>query len=239
MKARRFFLAMAAGCTGIAGFTAAKAADLSPPPPPPPPQVVVVDEDPSCLYGRFDAGFYSHRRPTVTKNGGGAFGGGGGNSATGESMTKSGLIDVGAGCQATENFRIEATLGYRFKSSITDPFGSLDADLSTFTGFANAFWDIVTYNGFTPYLGAGVGFAAHRLSGINAPVGPNSGMNLTLAWNIQAGIAYDISESLKLDVAYRFVDLGTARSGGAPRLNVADLQAHEFKVGLRYKWGSW
>jgi opacity protein-like surface antigen len=48
------------------------------------------------------------------------------------------------------------------------------------------------------------------------------------------GVRYDLSPELKIDVGYRYTDLGSAISGGSVPLDVDDLTANEIKIGLRY-----
>lgn len=234
----KFRIGVLAGASfiGFFGANTGNAADLLPPPPPPQ-YVQVVDEQPSCLYVRGDVGGAFHERPTITKQTA-AFGGGT-TSATDEEIGHKAFIEAGVGCQVTEHMRVEVTGGYRFKSSLTEAFGGLDADLETYTGFVNAFWDITNYNGFTPYLGGGVGVAYHRLTNVVLPAGSANGSRADLAYNLTAGVSYDLTNNLKLDVAYRFTDLGFARSKGADPLTVDDLQSHEIKVGVRYQFGAW
>ena len=56
-----------------------------------------------------------------------------------------------------------------------------------------------------------------------------------------AGVAYQLSERAILDIGYRYIDLGSVRSGSdavLARLEVDDMRAHEIKIGLRYHFGS-
>ena len=234
MKFRVGLLA-AVSFVGFMGTHVANAADVAPPPPPE--FVEVVDAQPSCIYARGDVGGAFYQRPTVTKQG--ALFGGGTNNATDEEVGHQVFLEAGAGCQVTENMRVEVTGGYRFKSSLTEAFGGLDANLETYTGFVNAFWDITNYNGFTPYLGGGIGVAYHRLTDVTLPVGSANGSRADLAYNLTAGLSYDLTNNLKMDVAYRYVDLGFARSKGATPITVDDLKSHEIKLGVRFQFGSW
>ena len=109
------------------------------------------------------------------------------------------------------------TAGYRFRQSLTDGNDTLNAELQTVTVFANAYWDITNYGGFTPYVGGGVGAAFHRLSDITAPLDASDGDNTSFAWNVTAGVSYDLSPELKIDVSYRYTDLGSAISGARCR----------------------
>lgn len=210
------------------GANVGHAADLLPPPPPPQ-YVEVVDGGTSCMYGRVDVGGSFHQRPTVSKGG----------AAVNPKINSHAFGEVGAGCQVTDNMRIEVTGGYRMRASLTDTANTLKADLETYTGFLHAFWDITNYEGFTPYLGGGVGFAHHRFLNVNLPGTASAGSNTSIAYDFTAGVAYDLSSNLMVDVAYRYVDLGVAKSSAATTIRADDLISHEVKVGLRYKFDAW
>lgn len=57
------------------------------------------------------------------------------------------------------------------------------------------------------------------------------------AWNLMAGAAYDISDNLKIDVGYRYLNAGSYTSMPALYWNrgtvTQDITAHEVRVGLR------
>jgi len=213
------------------------AADMLPPPPAP--SVEVADyssTSSSCMYARADVGGAFHERPSVTKAAIGP-GPGFGLSAIGEQIEDTALFEIGVGCQLLETFRIEAVVGTRLKQSLTDSFNSLDANIQTSTAFVNATYDITNYGGWTPYIGGGIGVAYHRITDVVMPVDSSSGDEFDFAWNLHAGITYDISPQTKIDFGYRFADLGRARSGGPIPMFVDDLITHEFKVGVRYQFG--
>jgi len=232
MKSRVGLLA-GAGIVGFLGVNTGMAADL-PPPPPPPQYVEVVDNRSSCFYLRGDVGGSFHRRPVITKQGGGAFA-----NATDEKIKDHAFVEAGVGCQINDHVRVEATAGYRFRASLTEAFGGIDGELATYTGFVNAFWDIANIGGFTPYVGGGAGIAHHRFNDLTLPVGSSNGNSTDLAYNLTAGVSYDLTHKIKMDVAYRYVDLGIGRSEGTTPLIVDKLRAHEVKLGVRYKFGDW
>ena len=58
-------------------------------------------------------------------------------------------------------------------------------------------------------------------------------------------MAYQLSERAIMDVGYRYIDMGKAKSGRVdsagfvnPRVVFDDIAAHEIKVGIRYHFGS-
>jgi opacity protein-like surface antigen len=128
---------------------------------------------------------------------------------------------------------------------------------------ANAYVDLGTWSGFTPFLGAGIGFAQHKFSnlvdtgisdnyflGVNvgtSGVAPTTFADKTtsnFAWALMAGVAYDLSPAYKIEVAYRYLNMGKGSQSlacGGPTcgdsINYKDIDAHEFKIGLRWMLG--
>lgn len=59
--------------------------------------------------------------------------------------------------------------------------------------------------------------------------------NYNLAWSLMAGVAIDVSQNAKLDIGYRYLDLGkysTVSVSGTPR--EGSITAHEVRAGIRY-----
>jgi len=84
--------------------------------------------------------------------------------------------------------------------------------------FGNVYYDFKNSTAFTPYVGGGLGMAF---------IGDNS---TNFAWNVGGGVAYEFAQDWKLDVGYRYVDLGRFDSKHCN----AKYTAHEFMTGLRY-----
>jgi opacity protein-like surface antigen len=121
------------------------------------------------------------------------------------------------------------------------------------TGLANAYLDLGNWYGFTPYVGAGVGAAMNRLSEYTTEVtcltvgcGTIGTRSLTalderktysLAWAVMGGVAVDVGGGFKVDVGYRYVNLGEARmrfAGTETATRAKEIEAHEVRLGLRY-----
>jgi|JRHI01.1.fsa_nt_gi opacity protein-like surface antigen len=125
------------------------------------------------------------------------------------------------------------------------------ADIQSWLGLANAYIDLGCWRGFTPYVGAGIGFATISVNGledINTPnVSTFYGADHTttnFAWALYAGTSYDITPQLALDLSYRYASLGTARSGVATAYNgsssysglfIKDITSNDLLLGFRYK----
>ncbi|CAM3184494.1 hypothetical protein MEME101129_22765 [Methylobacterium mesophilicum] len=157
---------------------------------------------------------------------------------------------------------------------------------------ANAYFDLGTWYGITPFIGGGVGYAFNHVSGYStnqqftsptyaydygnpiydckcgqayynyAPVYDNNGNPVyntnsgskfyksktsgSFAWALHAGLAYDVSDALKIEVAYRYLNLGKAETGAGfvpcctealRPIKMKDIEAHDVKIGLRYYLG--
>ncbi|MGL4242535.1 MAG: outer membrane protein, partial [Beijerinckiaceae bacterium] len=126
----------------------------------------------------------------------------------------------------------------------------------------NAYVDLGTWNGFTPFVGAGVGFANHRfynlfesglgdqyVAGVYTGTTGNAASfadrtKTNFAWALMAGVAYDITPAHKLELGYRYLNMGKGQQSLAcpgttcgDFVNYKDIDSHEFKVGFRWMLG--
>ncbi|HUG62913.1 MAG TPA: outer membrane protein [Methylomirabilota bacterium] len=169
-----------------------------------------------------------------------------------ESLDDTGVIGVGVGYRFNEYLRLDATIDYEFKSRMrgqlpcpacTGPSRE-GADLDAWTGLINAYADLGTYNGLTPYVGAGIGASLLRTTGVSSSSpGEYYGEDTwNFAWALMAGVGYDITENVTVDLNYRYMNLGDAKTNapdGAPgngSIEWNDIAAHELRVGLRYNF---
>jgi opacity protein-like surface antigen len=132
--------------------------------------------------------------------------------------------------------------------TIVDP---IHASVKSTTLMFNGYKDLGSFGGITPYIGAGVGVSYNKMSDVYFTGNPfllntiGGASRTSLAWSLMAGVGYQMNERAILDLGYRYMDYGKAESGrvdntGAinPPLRINDITAHEFKVGLRYHFGS-
>jgi len=126
----------------------------------------------------------------------------------------------------------------------------LHTSIQTYTLMLNAYKDFGNFGGFVPYVGAGIGVAYHDVDEVYFTENPNltnriaGNGDLSFAWSLMAGVGYQISERAILDLGYRYIDMGSAESGRVdtagfvnPAVKIDDIDAHEFKIGLRYHFG--
>jgi opacity protein-like surface antigen len=151
------------------------------------------------------------------------------NNAT---LSPFGMIDAGAGYQFNSVFRADATLEYRGGASLRStsaaypwpgPSQNADAfhaDVSSFVGLVNGYVTPGAWYGFSPFLGAGVGFADNRTSGFADQTSPGragyaNGSRTSFAWAMMAGVDYDLTPNLKLELGYRYLSYGSITTGGS------------------------
>lgn len=113
---------------------------------------------------------------------------------------------------------------------------------SSNTLMLNAYVDIKTGTEFTPYIGAGLGYAWN-----NAKLKVDNGTYLkfddnAFAWQIGAGVSYAVCDALSIDLGYRFMDVAglkgsTTFAGDDESMNVKMEYAtysHQVYLGARY-----
>ncbi|TDR94922.1 outer membrane protein [Enterovirga rhinocerotis] len=253
--------ATVAGCLAAAStFGAAQAADLLSPPPPPPLAEPIAD---------VGGGWYLRGDVGVSHYEGGKFSNPAIPNASfyGEDMGSGAFAGVGIGYQFNSWFRMDATGEYRFSTGVK----AVDRDaVGNFLGYekysgnysaglflVNAYFDLGTWYGFTPFVGAGIGYAHNNLRSfetstiIVSPFGGASGGTIRnkshgdLAWALHAGIGYDVTPNVKLELGYRYVNMGKARTGLVdcfcgtvkPGFHVKDIESHDIKLGMRWALG--
>ena len=103
------------------------------------------------------------------------------------------------------------------------------ADLSSVVGLVNGYIDLPTFWMVTPFVGGGVGFAANSIGGFTdqgfghtyfGPLGAAGGyfsdhVQTNFAWALMAGLDFAIAPNLKLELGYRYLNLGRIATGGS------------------------
>ena len=121
---------------------------------------------------------------------------------------------------------------------------------------ANAYLDMGTWQGLTPYVGAGVGVVTYQVSGMKDtslyPLGPfgfaGNRTDVNLAWALTAGASMRLTSNLLLDLSYRYTNMGTFSTGQVQCNNQAfnnchfetqhfGMSSNDVRVGLRWMLG--
>ncbi|MBR1605713.1 MAG: porin family protein [Alphaproteobacteria bacterium] len=105
------------------------------------------------------------------------------------------------------------------------------AKIKTDALLLNAYYDFETDSAFTPYVGAGIGYAKTKITQSRyvswALEGFDKATNshTNFAWQIGAGIAYALNDHVSIDVGYRYIDYG--------KFNVKNYVDEGWRDGIR------
>ena len=120
------------------------------------------------------------------------------------------------------NFRVEGEFEYR-----TSDFTLMDEEdtLKTISLMANGYYDFNNDSAFTPFVGAGVGWARHDVDDANWD---DSGF----AYQGTIGVAWGFRDSMNLDLAYRYF---TTIDPEFENTEI-DYASHNITAGLRFSF---
>lgn len=184
----------------------------------------VEDDAPSGWYFRADTGTSS--ASAVTSTGALSFP----MSSEGEAWTLGG----GIGYRLLPFLRADFTMDYMAPFNAAASGGGVH--VAATTALASAYWDIATWNGLTPYVGGGLGFGIVSLE--RDPflaVGGIHKQDWRFAWELAAGVSWAITPGLSLDFGYRYLAIDMPGvSGPVTTPVVQDIDAHQFRIGVRY-----
>ena len=220
---------------------------------------------------------------------GGFYAAGANQSFSNTTISSSELADVGVGYQVNSWLRGDITGEYRDGGhlqslyTLNNPNGAagsiaqlLDfyrANTSSAVGLVNLYADLGTWYGVTPFVGGGVGVARNWLYGMTdqgqvsfngggtSPSGGffGNGASTNFAWALMAGLDFNVTQNLKLELGYRYLNLGKIGSGGSNCANGTgagngfgsncgggvtnfvssrtELASNDFRIGLRWMLG--
>ena len=142
--------------------------------------------------------------------------------------------------------RVEGELGYLENSVDTHDVGGVafandDAtgDTSAFFGLASVYYDLPFNSPIRPFVGGGIGAAdvSFENHGTSATGTVLDDSNTAFAWHLTAGVNYDISPNMALEVGYRYMEFDgidvTATDGTASTI---DASNNIVFAGLKYRF---
>lgn len=152
---------------------------------------------------------------------------------------------VGATFFTSDYFNARAELEYIYNGLQTDDAEPLE--IFNHTALFNLAGDIKTGTPITPYVTAGIGYGWTNVSDGNMDLTGGTGM----AWQVGAGIAYNVTDAFAIDLGYRYLNNGTINfenpfaDSGDPILDttfdnkehsmdIAVDGSHQVYLGLRY-----
>ena len=187
---------------------------------------------------------------------------------TDEEMDLTPSLGVGLGRQFSNRLRGDLTLDWRMPTEIKASqyaWGFNERrkfEIQTLLAMANLYIDFprrtapgfkdgqfTTDSRFTPYVGMGIGVAYHLADSGSAEIAVNDFNPIKdkgqarFAYALMAGFDWRLNSQASLDLGYRFVDMGSFKSGGwdnnmwtwMSTMETTNLHSHEVRMGLRYK----
>ena len=128
-----------------------------------------------------------------------------------------------------------------------DEFGSWEPYVGAGIGFVFADADLVAHDILNPFLSTNPVCVGPRTAGQGESCSVNDNDN-SLGWQLLAGLGYDISENLKWDTHYTYLDSGSLNFDGfrnngitgatnAFETALSDVGSHSLVTGFRYLFG--
>jgi opacity protein-like surface antigen len=268
MRSVKFFVI--AGAASLLS-SIASAADMAIAPPPMPYAPPVADF--GGWYLRGDVGFSNQSVDNVRNTNAALYSGLNSFQET-TGFDTGGIYQLGAGYQFNHWFRVDVTGEYRgsanfhgldlisFPNGGTTGFGSdvYSASKSEWLFLVNAYADLGTWWCITPYIGAGIGTSRVQISNFldqgvgslfGGGVGPSlvsaqTGSQWNFAWALHAGLSYQVTQNMAVDLGYSYVNLGNGTTGvdsafdgsaGGHVFQFHNITSQDVKLGVR--WNLW
>lgn len=146
------------------------------------------------------------------------------------------IMGLGAGYKMSEFLRSDLTVEYRGWSKVhyqTDT-GNKRTDIWSIPALVNIYGTYPLYDGIGVYAMGGLGLSYNKTDSFEGAKGQGK---FEFAWNVGAGVEYELNDCWSLDLGYRYTDLGKgkvkARTGFTGRRG-KDLESHDIKLTVRY-----
>jgi len=265
-------LLAAAGAAVLLAMPAARAADLGPPPPP---CSGLAATSPGCAVPVFEtSGWYLRGDIGMSNQSVGSLNNvvSPGTTVTTPFLTfdSAPIFDVGVGYQLNNWLRFDATAEYRanahFHGQQIAKFGAIilpddyNASKNEWLFLANAYVDLGTWWCVTPFVGVGIGTSYNTIESftdvgatqvgatiLSTTYGANAS-KWNFAWAAYAGLAYQVTPSVTVEMSYRYLSLGDATTGptnsfdgvtivnGTP-FQFKDITSQDVRLGVRWLFG--
>ncbi|WP_081794177.1 outer membrane protein [Pseudomonas sp. RIT288] len=146
---------------------------------------------------------------------------------------------IGVGYRFGNGWRMEGELSLPQKDKFTSgsttfPTSLNEHHIESRRVMLNAYRDFRVTEKMSFYGSAGLGLAQLESKGWqgNESRQYGSATQTNLAWSLGAGVAYDVTDHLALDLGYRYVDMGDTESGWNNFPNARGLQDEKMKANL-------
>lgn len=157
------------------------------------------------------------------------------NAGTAKMSFDSGFLATGAvGYDFAGPFRVEGEYGWQKNDldqlSYHNQLGNFQqGDLKTQTLMVNGYYDVDTGSPWSPFVGAGIGWAKVDLDTPALPLGDNDDV---FAYQLMAGVSYAIDDQWSVDAQYRFFGTQDATIQDAD----FSMNSNDLMIGIRYNF---
>ncbi|WP_372426624.1 outer membrane protein [Salinarimonas chemoclinalis] len=187
-------------------------------------------------------------------------------------FSSAGFVGAGVGYRFNSWFRADVTGEYRGRAQYRgldrvrwigangfNQTNEIYFDKTEWVGLVNGYLDLGTWYGITPFVGAGIGFAhvtidnfrdigtifPSNVSGFNnSVVYADKESRTNFAWALYAGLGYEVSPNLSLELGYRYLAMGDGGTGETYRFDgvstvrdeweIDAIHSHDLKLGMRW-----
>ncbi len=141
------------------------------------------------------------------------------------------------------NFRSELEISYRrYEADNTHEDGirnELDGNITYLTGMINGLLDFKTGTKWSPFAGVGIGLSKVSWNSIKFKDGTSSTVDdsdKVFAYQGIVGLAYDVAESWKIDLEYRYFHANdvTLKADNGVKASLDSNTNHSVIIGARY-----
>lgn len=141
---------------------------------------------------------------------------------------------IGGAVRAELEYNINEDAKENMSVGKNGPIGKMK--LETQSIMVNAYYDFNTNTAFTPYVGAGIGYAKVKGS-LSSSVLSMDTDDTNFAWQVGAGVAYALNDNVSLDLGYRYTDMGDiSKQYSTTNDYKIDVDSHELLLGARYSF---
>ncbi|QQX56974.1 outer membrane protein [Pseudomonas chlororaphis] len=162
-----------------------------------------------------------------------------GSFVSGDDNQKDMTGSIGVGYRFGNGWRVEGELSLPQKDKFTSgsttfPTSLNEHHIESRRVMLNAYRDFRVTEKLSVYGSAGLGLAQLESKGWqgNESRQYGSATQTNLAWSLGAGVAYDVTDRLALDLGYRYIDMGDTESGWNNFPNARGLQDEKMKANL-------
>ena len=129
-----------------------------------------------------------------------------------------------------EYFRAELEYVWRKYNRDVDRELNEKALLKTYSYMFNVYYDILPYNWWSPFVGAGVGLTKTRYTDRDARYINANWSKSKFTWSLGGGLSLKVTNRFNVDAGYRYYDFGKPGDNGIKY----KVKAQEIYAGIRY-----